>query len=180
MRIGIDARGLQHVSDTSRPQYLNHLITALQDADRNNEYVLLFNYIRGRWDTVVSSYEFNDNVKKYVLRFPQKFTPFLLERLHFPVDTFLGKLDIMHNPWYIRTNISRGKTVVTIHDLVFIRDKQAVPAWWSREGEKMVADTVKNADAIVTISEFTNPTKVSSNKTVFSAKQSLPIIATCS
>lgn len=72
-----------------------------------------------------------------------------------PYDWFAGKADLYHFPNFIRPPLSRGKkSVVTIHDVSFLRMPETTEAknlaWLSAE----IHRTAERADAILTDSHF--------------------------
>jgi glycosyltransferase involved in cell wall biosynthesis len=72
-----------------------------------------------------------------------------------PYDWFAGGADLYHFPNFIRPPLSRGrKSVVTIHDVSFLRMPETTEAknlaWLSAE----IHRTAKRADAILTDSQF--------------------------
>ena len=72
-----------------------------------------------------------------------------------PYDWFAGKADLYHFPNFIRPPLSRGrKSVVTIHDVSFLRMPETTEAknlaWLSAE----IRRTAERADAILTDSQF--------------------------
>ena len=78
------------------------------------------------------------------------------KRLGFPpYEWFAGKADLYHFPNFIRPPLGRGrKSVVTIHDVSFLRMPETTEAknlaWLSSE----IHRTAQNADAILTDSHF--------------------------
>ena len=72
-----------------------------------------------------------------------------------PYDWFAGQADLYHFPNFIRPPLSRGrKSVVTIHDVSFLRMPETTEAknlaWLSAE----IRRTAERADAILTDSQF--------------------------
>ena len=78
------------------------------------------------------------------------------KRLGFPpYDWFAGAADLYHFPNFIRLPLARGKkSVVTIHDVSFLRMPETTEAknlaWLSAE----IRRTAERADAILTVSRF--------------------------
>ncbi len=71
-----------------------------------------------------------------------------------PFDTLAGTSDLYHFPNFILPPLRRGRTVVSIHDVSFIRFPQFAEAANLRYLTAKIRDTVRRADAIITISEF--------------------------
>ena len=72
-----------------------------------------------------------------------------------PFDWFAGRADVYHFTNFIRPPLSRGRSVVTIHDASMLRLPDTLEEKNYRYLTARIRDTVKRADAIVTISEFT-------------------------
>lgn len=72
-----------------------------------------------------------------------------------PFDLFAGSADVFHFPNFIRPPLSRGKAVVTIHDVSFLRMPETTEEKNLRYLTGCIRDTVARADAIIADSEFT-------------------------
>jgi glycosyltransferase involved in cell wall biosynthesis len=70
-----------------------------------------------------------------------------------PFDAFAGAADVFHFPNFIRPPLARGRSVVTIHDLSFLRFPHAAEAGNLRYLTARIDDTVARADAILADSE---------------------------
>jgi glycosyltransferase involved in cell wall biosynthesis len=66
-----------------------------------------------------------------------------------PFDAFAGAADVFHFPNFIRPPLARGRSVVTIHDLSFLRFPHAAEAGNLRYLTARIEDTVARADAIL-------------------------------
>ncbi|OGV46705.1 MAG: hypothetical protein A2X46_12115 [Lentisphaerae bacterium GWF2_57_35] len=71
-----------------------------------------------------------------------------------PFDLFAGPADIYHFPNFIRPPLRRGKSVVTIHDVSFLRFPETTEARNLKYLKTWINLTVQNADAIIAVSEF--------------------------
>lgn len=72
-----------------------------------------------------------------------------------PFDLFAGKADLFHFPSYVRPPVSnKAKTVVTIHDLSYLRFPETLEPGNLRTLRKEVANACDKADAILTDSAF--------------------------
>ncbi|MBA4386405.1 MAG: hypothetical protein C0404_00385 [Verrucomicrobia bacterium] len=71
-----------------------------------------------------------------------------------PFDVFAGPAELYHFPNFVLPPLAKGKSVVTIHDMSFIR----YPEYAEEANQKYLAarikDTAARADAIITISRF--------------------------
>lgn len=71
-----------------------------------------------------------------------------------PYDAFAGGHDLYHFPNFFLPPLRRGKAVVTIHDVSFLRYPHFAEDRNLRYLERTVPRTVARADAILTISHF--------------------------
>jgi glycosyltransferase involved in cell wall biosynthesis len=71
-----------------------------------------------------------------------------------PYDAFAGRHDLYHFPNFFLPPLRRGKAVVTIHDVSFLRFPSFAEDRNRRYLERTVPRTVARADAILTISRF--------------------------
>jgi len=71
-----------------------------------------------------------------------------------PYDRLAGTADVYHFPNFILPPLRSGRTVVSIHDVSFLRHPEFAEAKNLRYLSARIRDTVRRADAIITISEF--------------------------
>jgi glycosyltransferase involved in cell wall biosynthesis len=71
-----------------------------------------------------------------------------------PFDAFAGAHDLFHFPNFFLPPLRRGRSLVTIHDVSFLRFPQFAEDKNRRYLEKTIPRTVARADAILTISHF--------------------------
>jgi glycosyltransferase involved in cell wall biosynthesis len=69
-------------------------------------------------------------------------------------DFFAGPADVYHFPNFIRPPLRRGKSVVTIHDVSFLRFPETTEARNLKYLKAWIQLTVERSDAIITVSEF--------------------------
>jgi glycosyltransferase involved in cell wall biosynthesis len=72
-----------------------------------------------------------------------------------PFDWFAGSADLYHFPNFIRPPLGRGRSVVTIHDLAFLRHPETIEPRNYRYLTSRIADTLRRVDAVIAVSEFT-------------------------
>ncbi|MCS6770922.1 MAG: glycosyltransferase family 4 protein [Kiritimatiellae bacterium] len=72
-----------------------------------------------------------------------------------PFDWFAGSADVYHFPNFIIPPLSRGAGVVTIHDLAFLRHPETIESKNLAYLRRHIRETVRRADAIIAVSEFT-------------------------
>lgn len=71
-----------------------------------------------------------------------------------PFDWFAGAADVFHFTNFMARPVRRGKSVVSIHDMSFERFPEFAEAKNLRYLRAGIRDTVRRADAIITISKF--------------------------
>lgn len=71
-----------------------------------------------------------------------------------PYDWFSGPADVFHFTNFIRPPLTRGRSVVTIYDASFLRFPEAAERKNRAYLSRRIGETVRRADVIVTISEF--------------------------
>ncbi len=71
-----------------------------------------------------------------------------------PFDLLAGNADLFHFPNFIIPPLRRGRAVVTIHDMSFMRLPECAESKNRRYLEARIADTIERAAAIITISHF--------------------------
>ena len=71
-----------------------------------------------------------------------------------PFDALAGAADLYHFPNFIIPPLSRGKAVVSIHDMSFVRLPECAEAKNRAYLEAHIGQTIARADAIITISHF--------------------------
>ncbi|MCZ7593139.1 MAG: glycosyltransferase [Kiritimatiellae bacterium] len=72
-----------------------------------------------------------------------------------PYDWFSGSADVFHFPNFIRPPLKHGASVVTIHDLAFLRFPETIEEKNLAYLKGQIEQTVRNSTAIITVSEFT-------------------------
>ena len=73
------------------------------------------------------------------------------KRLHFPPFNWIaGPADVYHFPNFIRPPLTRGKSVVTIHDVSFLRMPETTETRNLRYLTAHIRETVERADRIIT------------------------------
>ncbi len=71
-----------------------------------------------------------------------------------PFDWFAGPADVYHFPNFIRPPLTRGRSVVTVHDLSFLRHPETTEARNLRYLTAQIRNTVERADAVIADSAF--------------------------
>lgn len=150
MRIGIDyTSAVRQQAGIGR--YTRGLIGALAELDHETRYVL---FSAGR-DPSRRAWPANYALR--ALPFSDRHLAILWQRLQLPlpVETFTGRLDLYHSPDFVLPPVWRARTILTVHDLSFMR----YPACFSRPLldylMRKVPPAVERADAILADSEST-------------------------
>ena len=153
MRIGFDLRPFLR-EETGVGVYFKNLLFALARLDTDNEYYLFSASWKDRFlaDKIppFKKMRFRD------LRWPVRAVNFAWYRLRRPaLDTiFKTKLDLTHSPTPLILP-TRGKKIVTVCDLFFLDFPGKADDEARRHFHKRTAASLREADGIVTISEFT-------------------------
>jgi len=71
-----------------------------------------------------------------------------------PYDRLAGAADVFHFPNFVIPPLRSGRTVVSIHDVSFVRHPEFAEKKNLQYLSARIRDTVQRADAIITISEF--------------------------
>lgn len=154
MKIGIDIS--QVVYGTGVSNYTKNLVGALLETDKNNEYVLFGGALR----------RFNDlNHFSKILKgdFVKKFYPlsplildFLWNRLHlFPIENFVGKLNVFHSSDWAQPPARQARLVTTIHDLVPLLFPESSPPKIVATHQRRLTWVKKEIDRVIAVSEAT-------------------------
>lgn len=155
MRVGLDARGLigwQRLGGVGH--YAYQLIRHLPQVDDRNEYRLIFNFVRSRhWETVRSVV--TGQARARVCRFPPQCVAPLLDAGALPLEVLAGRVDVFHSPFFKAARLLAGKLVVTVHDLMHVRHPEFLPPEWVTALDGDMRRTLRWADLIIAVSEFT-------------------------
>ncbi len=149
MRIGIDA------SSTIPPRtgignYTYNLLQALGRIDKENEYILYFNYFRP--SKIIPKFE-QPNFEKVINRIPCRVQRVLHNNLKLPIELFVGKIDVFHSPNYFLPPTRGAKGIITIHDITFKRFPETQTRSDTRYANKWVPEALKMANGIITDSQ---------------------------
>ena len=144
MRIGIDAR-LAHYRQAGIASYTVQLIEALARVDTEDEFFILESF-RSQ-SPIISRPNF---ARRRVL------TPahHVLEQFTLPLEISTMGLQVLHSPDFIPPFRRNCRSVITIHDLVFI----LYPQFLSKASARyygQIDEAVRRTDAIIAVSEAT-------------------------
>ncbi len=148
MRIAIDyTAALKQRGGIGR--YTRGLITTLAELDTKNQYTLLAS-ADAPWPGF-TPFESNPNFRLIKYPLPERWLTIAWHRLQLPipVDWFTGPADLFHSPNFILPPTRRLKTLLTVHDLSFIRHPQGAVSNLRRWLEKVVPRSLALADHIL-------------------------------
>ncbi len=153
MKIGIDyTAAVRQGGGIGR--YTRNLVGALASIDRRNEYRLLVagaGYHRpqmGSWPS---------NFSLRVIPLSDRWLHILWQRLRLPVpiQVFLGRLDLYHSPDFVLPPTAGTASLLTIHDLSFLRVPQCFVPGFSDYLRRAVERAVRKARLVLADSQST-------------------------
>jgi glycosyltransferase involved in cell wall biosynthesis len=159
MRIGIDARTILNPEKGEAigvGHYTYQLIRHLLDMDKENEYVLFFDF-HVREKDVKKFTRPNTKIKFYPFSDYKKYMPGAYSELLGTATLTKEKLDILHSTSpQSRIPIGyRGKCVVTFHDLASYNQPQCYPKVKRAKFKTISSLMAKKADKIIAVSNST-------------------------
>jgi len=149
LRIGIDyTAAVKQKAGIGR--YTRNLVKHLATMDRENNYVLL---------TVGSkiSPSFPPSFRYATVPISDRLMTIIWQRLRIPlwVEIFTGHLDIFHSPDFVLPPVRKAHTILTVHDLSFLRVPHCAEPSLRAYLEKAVPRSVEQADLVLADSENT-------------------------
>ena len=123
MRIAIDyTAALKQSGGIGR--YARGLITTLAELDKQNHYTLL-----AAADAPLESLKFFQSFPNFghkIYPLPERWLTIGWHRFFVPVpvEWFAGAIDLFHSPTFILPPVRHAKTLLTVHDLSFVRHPQ--------------------------------------------------------
>lgn len=154
MNIGIDyTAALKQSGGIGR--YTRGLITTLARLDQQNCYTLLATRDAPRHD--LKSFQEYANFTAKVYPLPERWLTIAWHRFYLPlpVEWFSGTLDLFHSPNFILPPTRRAKTLLTVHDLSFIRHPQGAVDSLRRWLNQVVPRSLARANHILADSAST-------------------------
>lgn len=144
MRIGIDAR-MAYYTQAGIGQYIRRLIEGLSRIDIAEEIVLL----QSRKDQPIV-------LNHSAFRRRSLWTPShnRFEQITLPIEIALTRLQVLHSPDFIPPLRRNCRSVITVHDLAFLR----FPHFLTRESARyysQIDQAVRRTDHIIAVSEST-------------------------
>lgn len=124
MRIGIYVDVARDERPTGIGKHVVHLLRALAQIDRKNDYWLYYPIPAFGRDAGFAHRPDQANFRSRPVRFPQNWAsehPSVWWKWRLPRVLRRDGVDIFHGPNHFAPKFDRGRTVVTIHDLAFFR-----------------------------------------------------------
>ncbi len=158
LRIGIDVSQVVFGSGVSN--YTQKLVEHLLKIDHKNQYILFASSLRQRKKLKEFSQSLQEykNVEFKLFPVPPTLLEFLWNKLHiFPIEKFIGEVDIFHSSDWTQPPISGEKTkkVTTAHDLVVYLFESSVHPKIVSAQKKRLELVKKEVDLILADSQTT-------------------------
>ena len=152
MRIGIDYTAGAH-QGAGIGRYTRGLIEALTRLDQENEYRLFVcggdgAFLKAAWPS---------NVRLCITPFSQRTLTRIWQRLRLPlpVELLTGPLDLFYSPDFVLPPVWRARTLLTVHDLSFLRYPETADPRLYRYLNVAVPRSVRSTDHILADSRNT-------------------------
>lgn len=142
MRIAIEANPMA-IRKGGIGYYTQNLVEHLLKRDRENEYILFYFNLSLKQRKNLPAFDFSKNYSNFV--FPKQALRFGLQALKKP--------DVVHGTSYRLFAEGKKGSVVTVHDLGFMRFPQFVRKFGSGKMVRRVQHALENASAVLTVSE---------------------------
>ena len=166
MRIGIDYTAAVN-QGAGIGRYTRHLVQALLGLDAQDEFVLLtaggkpvragVSASEPQIRPVPSDIQGKPSARFARLPLTERAWAILWHRLRLPlwVELFSGRLDIFHSPDFALPPVRRARTVLTVHDLSFMRVPECSQPSLRAYLLRVVPSSVRRADMVLADSDST-------------------------
>lgn len=156
MRIGIDARVLDRKM-TGVGRYLKNLLDGIPEVDSENKYYVFIN------DDSLIDTSFYTRIPVKESWLPDKIFSAVWLNFYLPSEIKKYKLDVFFtcNILLPFINVGSTKKITVIHDIIHKVDKKFYPFSYRIYLDLMLPITIRNADAILTASDFSKKDIVS-------------------
>lgn len=143
MRIGIDVR---KIADSGIGRHIENLIENLVRLNHQHEFVLFFS------PGDIGIYKYNRDGVRKVVETSGKYS--LKEHWSLPINARKCGVDLFHSPHYTLPRFYKGKSVVTIHDIIHLLEP-SFGYWEKTYARWMIASAISRAGAVITVSRYT-------------------------
>lgn len=159
MRIGIDARTIlnpERGEAIGAGHYAYQLIRHLLEIDKENEYVLFFDF-RVREKDVKKFSKANVKIKFYPFSDYKKYLPGAYSEILGTATLMREKLDVLHttSPVSRIPSTYLGKTIATIYDLAVVKVPDAFPVLARTRTKAMLSMAISKVDKLIAVSAST-------------------------
>lgn len=159
MRIGIDARTILNPEKGDAigvGHYTYQLIRNLLEIDKENEYVIFFDF-HAREKDIKKFKKPNVKVKFYPFSDYKKYLPGAYNEILGTATLMRERLDIIHStsPASRIPASYRGKTVVTVHDLAAYKTPDVFPKIKTARFKAVTSMMIGKADKVIAVSQST-------------------------
>ncbi len=133
--------------------YSYQLLKALLSIDTHNRYHCFYSFFRrGRRELILEVP--GANVKNIVWTIPGRLMEVLWERWPIlAVEDVVGKIDLFHSPYEFLPRVKGARTVVTVHDVRFLKHPEHLESGFLRLLTRRIHDIAARADRIIAVSE---------------------------
>jgi glycosyltransferase involved in cell wall biosynthesis len=135
-------------------RYTRNLIRALAELDAENEYTL---FVAGGWGDGDGLGSWPSNFRVRSVPLSDRWLHVLWQRLRLPVpvQAITGPLDLFHSPDFVLPPTGRTPSIVTVHDLSFLRVPECYVPAFRQYLEGAVSRAATRAERILADSEST-------------------------
>lgn len=155
MRVGFIADKVPYKARRGWGVYAYHLLNALFAIDRENTYRCFYNIFRKGDMSCLVPTDGADAVNR-VWRVPGRAMSLLWEAPRIlPAEFFLGSIDLLHVPYEFLPKVKRARTVVTVHDVSFLKHPELLDPEFVRLWTRRIENVVERADRIIADSDNT-------------------------
>jgi len=152
MKIGIDIS--QIVYGTGVSVYTKNLVENLLKIDKENEYILFFASLRRK--IPIFNFQFSNEFQIKNFKIPPTLLEILWNKFHiFPVEKFVGEVDVFHSSDWTEPPVKKAIKVTTIHDLAVLRYPETFPQKIVSVHKRKLEWVKKEVKLIIAVSEST-------------------------
>lgn len=149
MNIAIDITRATEERRTGIHNYQYYLFKHLLQIDNSNNYYPFFYFSNNNCperflDKKILCQKINFELRSLLLKK-------IFDRIYFRKCISDKQIDIVHGTAYVNVSGLENKTIITIHDLIFMKDKDSFDSFFT----KMINDSIKKVKKIIAISETT-------------------------
>lgn len=156
MRVGIDCRTILNPDRGEAAgigHYTYYLVKNILKEDRQNEYVLFFDF-RMKREGTQEFQQGNVKIRYFPFSSYRKFLPFAYSHMLAAAALLKERLDLFHSPTTTMPLTYPKLTVVTVHDLAIYSN----PSWFPSQifsTRLLVPQALRRAKRVIAVSQFT-------------------------